>query len=124
MRGILNIYCIEAAGSRVSKGPFPLGERIGCGDGPLAAKRAVIPKIIIPEDNEKDLADVPEEIKNGLEVHHLKYVREVIDLLLERKPQPVDDKDIESELDEQGKNVIQGNTVGDFVQNESTISHN
>ena len=100
---------------------LPIG---GLKEKMLAAKRAVIPKIIIPEDNEKDLADVPEEIKNGLEVHHLKYVREVIDLLLERKPQPVDDKDIESEIDEQGKNVIQGNTVGDFVQNESTISHN
>ncbi len=100
---------------------LPIG---GLKEKMLAAKRAVIPKIIIPEDNEKDLADVPDEIKSGLEVHHLKYVREVIDLLLERKPQPVDDKDLESELDDQGKNVIQGNTVGDFVQNESTISHN
>jgi ATP-dependent Lon protease len=100
---------------------LPIG---GLKEKMLAAKRAVIPNIIIPEDNEKDLEDVPEEIKSGLEVHHKKYVGDVIDLLLERKPQAVDDKDIESELSDQGKEVIQNNTVGDFVQTESSISHN
>lgn len=90
----------------------------------LAAKRAFIQTVIIPDENEKDLSEIPEEIKNGLTIHYLRKVQEVFEILLERKPQPVDDKDLETELADSGKAVIQGNTVGGFAQNDARISHN
>ncbi len=90
----------------------------------LAAKRACIPTVIIPDENEKDLVEIPDEIKEGLTIHTLKRVTEVIELLLERIPQPVNDKDLEDELPDGGKEVIQNNSVGDFTQSETRISHN
>ncbi len=89
----------------------------------LAAKRSCIPEVLIPHDNEKDLVDVPEEIKEGISIKTLKDVKDVFDIVLTRKPQPVDDKDLD-DLSEEANGVIQGNTVGDFAQNESNISHN
>mgnify|MGYP006287023291 CR=1 FL=1 len=91
----------------------------------LAAKRTMIPEVVIPDENEKDLSEVPEEIQEGLTIHSMKKVQDVIGLILERKPQPVDDKDIENELSDQNKEVIQGNTVSDFpTTEEPSISHN
>ncbi len=90
----------------------------------LAAKRACIPSVIIPHENEKDLVEIPDEIKEGLTIKTLKKVQDVVPLMLERKPQPVNDKDLESDIQPERKDVIQGNSVGNFVQNESSISHN
>ena len=44
----------------------------------MAAERAGIRTVLIPKDNEKDLEDVPEEIKNKLEIVPVQTVREVI----------------------------------------------
>jgi len=61
----------------------------------LAAKRNLIAQVLIPIENEKDLSEVDAEIKEGLEIRPLRHVREVLKLVLEREPQPVDDKDLE-----------------------------
>jgi ATP-dependent Lon protease len=100
---------------------LPIG---GLKEKMLAAKRACIPIVLIPDDNKKDLVEIPEEIKEGLTVHPLKKVQEVIGLLLERIPQPVNDKELETVLPEEGKEVIQNNSVGDFSHGETSISHN
>jgi ATP-dependent Lon protease len=44
----------------------------------LAASRAGVKTVLIPEENEKDLADVPENILNKLEVIPLEHVDEVL----------------------------------------------
>lgn len=51
----------------------------------LAAKQAGIQTVIIPEKNRKDLAKVPDEIKNGLNVHPVDEAEKVLKIALELK---------------------------------------
>ena len=51
----------------------------------LAAHRARIPKIIIPEDNKKDLAEIPKNILNDIEIITVKTVDEVLKVALMSK---------------------------------------
>ncbi len=52
----------------------------------LAAHRGGIKIVLIPEDNVKDLAEIPDNIKNRLNIHPVKWIDQVLDLALERKP--------------------------------------
>ncbi len=54
----------------------------------LAAHRAGLTTIIIPKDNEKDLADVPADILESLQVNAVSTMEEVLQIALERPPQP------------------------------------
>jgi ATP-dependent Lon protease len=49
----------------------------------LAAHRFGLKTIIIPKDNEKDLADVPEEVREDLQIHAVETIDEVLELTLE-----------------------------------------
>ena len=51
----------------------------------LAAHRARIPQVIIPEDNKKDLADIPKNILNDLEISPVKIVDEVLKIALTKE---------------------------------------
>jgi ATP-dependent Lon protease len=55
----------------------------------LAAHRGGIKLVLIPEENVKDLVEIPENIKNKLDIHPIKWIDEALDLALERKPQPL-----------------------------------
>jgi ATP-dependent Lon protease len=48
----------------------------------LAAKRGLITTVAIPGENEKDLADIPSEILDGMEVHLVNHMDEVLSLAL------------------------------------------
>jgi len=54
----------------------------------LAAHRGGITTVIIPEDNKKDLADMPANITSSLEIHPVRWIDEVLDIALERPLQP------------------------------------
>jgi ATP-dependent Lon protease len=54
----------------------------------LAAHRGGIRLALIPEDNVKDLVEIPDNIKNKLEIMPVKWIDQVLDLALERKPEP------------------------------------
>ncbi|MDW2981501.1 MAG: endopeptidase La [Rhodanobacter sp.] len=54
----------------------------------LAAHRGGITTVIIPEDNKKDLADMPSNITSSLEIHPVRWIDEVLDIALERPLQP------------------------------------
>ena len=56
----------------------------------LAALRGGIKTVLIPEENEKDLADIPDNVKEGLEIIPVKHVSEVLERALIRKPEPVE----------------------------------
>ncbi len=56
----------------------------------LAALRGGIKTVLIPEDNAKDLADIPENVKNGLEIIPVSLVGEVLSHALTRKPEPIE----------------------------------
>ncbi|MBV6635283.1 MAG: endopeptidase La [Mameliella sp.] len=56
----------------------------------LAALRGGIKTVLIPEENEKDLAELPDNVKDGLEIIPVKHVYEVLDIALVGKPEPVE----------------------------------
>ena len=53
----------------------------------LAAHRGGIKTVLIPQENTKDLVDIPDNIKNKLEMHPVRWIDQVLDYALERKPQ-------------------------------------
>jgi ATP-dependent Lon protease len=55
----------------------------------LAALRAGIKKVLIPEENAKDLADIPESIKNALEIIPVARMDDVLKVALLRMPDPI-----------------------------------
>ena len=59
----------------------------------LAALRGGIKTVLIPEENAKDLQDIPENVKNGLEIVPVRWIDKVLELALERMPQPLPDID-------------------------------
>jgi len=56
----------------------------------LAALRGGVKKVLIPEENAKDLADLPASVKNGLEIVPVSRMEEVIRHALVRQPQPIE----------------------------------
>ena len=58
----------------------------------LAARRGGIKTVIIPAENERNLQEVPDNIKESLNIHCVKWVDEVLDLALERSPEPLTDE--------------------------------
>ena len=50
----------------------------------LAAKRANIKKVLIPEQNQDSYAEIPEDIKKGLEVEFVKHIDEVLTIVFEQ----------------------------------------
>ena len=74
----------------------------------LAAHRGGIKTVLIPHENEKDLIDIPDNIKGRLEIRPVKWIDEVLDLALEHSPialptDPVDDVTIPAVKNNDGK---------------------
>ena len=57
----------------------------------LAAHRGSIKTVLIPDENAKDLAEIPDNIKNRLEILPVKWIDKVLDIALERRPDPLPD---------------------------------
>lgn len=55
----------------------------------LAAMRSGIKKVLIPIENEKDLADIPDKVKKGLEIVPVNSIEEVLSHALIRLPEPI-----------------------------------
>jgi ATP-dependent Lon protease len=64
----------------------------------LAALRGGIKTVIIPEENVKDLADIPDNVKQGLEIVPVKWVDKVLSIALERQPVPLTDEEVAAQL--------------------------
>jgi ATP-dependent Lon protease len=60
----------------------------------LAALRGGIKTVLIPEENAKDLQDIPENVKNGLEIVPVRWIDKVLELALERLPTPLAEVDL------------------------------
>jgi ATP-dependent Lon protease len=65
---------------------LPIG---GLKEKMLAALRSGITTVFIPKDNEKDLADIPDNVKKGLKIFPVAHVDDVIARALSRKPEPI-----------------------------------
>ena len=55
----------------------------------LAAQRGGIKTVLIPSENEKDLAEVPDEIKSGLDIKPVRWIDEVLEVALVSHPEPL-----------------------------------
>ena len=55
----------------------------------LAAHRGGLTTVLIPDQNVKDLADIPDNVKNVLEIRPVKWIDEVLAVALERAPVPL-----------------------------------
>lgn len=59
----------------------------------LAAHRGGIKTVLIPEENVKDLQDIPENVKNHLEIVPVKWIDRVLEVALQSAPQPLPDEE-------------------------------
>jgi ATP-dependent Lon protease len=78
----------------------------------LAARRGGIKTVVIPKENERDLKEVPDNIKEHLEIRAVKWIDEVLSIALESMPEPLSDEEFlansvaggaESEQDEKNR---------------------
>jgi ATP-dependent Lon protease len=63
----------------------------------LAAHRGGITTVMIPEDNVKDLQDIPENVKGQIEIIPVRWVDKVLEVALESRPQPLPDEEAPKE---------------------------
>jgi len=59
----------------------------------LAALRGGIKTVLIPQENAKDLQEIPENVKNGLEIIPVKWIDQVLQVALVRQPVPLTDEE-------------------------------
>jgi|TARA_B110000967_G_C18877819_1_gene559392 ATP-dependent Lon protease len=62
----------------------------------LAAHRGGIKTVIIPDENKRDLKEIPDNIKSDLEIIPVKWIDEVLEVALQRMPEPLP-KELESD---------------------------
>jgi len=60
----------------------------------LAAHRGGIKTVLIPEENVKDLADIPDNVKNRLEIVPVRWIDRVLEVALERMPAPLAEEEV------------------------------
>lgn len=63
---------------------LPIG---GLKEKVLAAKMAEVKTVLVPKENEKDIEEIPEEVKEGLEILFVETMEEVADLALLKQKQ-------------------------------------
>ncbi len=54
----------------------------------LAAQRGGIQTVLIPHENVKDLADIPDTVKSRLNIEPVRWIEDVLKTALERMPEP------------------------------------
>ncbi len=79
----------------------------------LAAQRGGIKRVLIPHGNVKDLAEIPANVKNRLEIQPVKWIDQVLAVALERHPEPLSDEEKSEEV----------RSVPDSGQGVSVMTH-
>jgi len=69
----------------------------------LAAHRGEIKTVLIPKENEKDLSEIPNNIKQKLEIIPVQWIDEVLEVALVNMPEPLDDAGDVDSLPAKGK---------------------
>jgi len=63
----------------------------------LAAHRGGIKTVMIPEENVKDLAEIPENVKSQIEIVPVKWIDKVLEVALERQPEALPEEEAKVE---------------------------
>jgi len=87
----------------------------------LAAHRGGIKTVLIPSQNVKDLADIPENIKNYLDIHPVQWIDEVLALALASQPIPLPEipkvnEIVANDAQAADKSVENNNTVVEAIK--------
>jgi ATP-dependent Lon protease len=83
----------------------------------LAAHRGGIKLVLIPEENVKDLAEIPDNVKNSIEIVPVRWVDKVLELALEHAPEALTDDE------ERRPAVIQDAVVPDSTGKADVLKH-
>jgi len=78
----------------------------------LAAHRGGIKMVLIPEGNVRDLKEIPDNIKNELDIRPVKWIDDVLNLVLTRQPIPWENEEESSDKISPKKNRSQKKTIG------------
>ncbi|PWQ92956.1 endopeptidase La [Leucothrix arctica] len=79
----------------------------------LAAHRGGITTVIIPKENEKDLAEVPDNVTAGLTIKPVKWIDEVLEIALESVPKSLTEEEFEKDSDTTLDGVSNGTDADD-----------
>ena len=63
----------------------------------LAAHRGGISIVLIPEENRKDLAEIPKNVKEKLDIRPVRWIDQVLELALQHQPTPLEEADTKEE---------------------------
>jgi ATP-dependent Lon protease len=85
----------------------------------LAAHRGGIKLALIPEENVKDLIDIPDNVKNAIEIVPVRWIDKVLELALERMPEALPDPSPE----ELAKKASEANKANEKVSSGEIIKH-
>ena len=85
----------------------------------LAAHRGGIKLALIPEENIKDLIDIPDNVKNAIEIVPVRWIDQVLELALERKPQALPEQTPE----ELAKQAAEASKANDKSVAGETLKH-
>ena len=81
----------------------------------LAAHRGGIKTVVIPDENERDLKEIPDNIKDALTIKPVKWLDEVLEIALESMPSPLSDEEF---------NLSKGiGTVSSSESNDGRVNH-
>ena len=93
---------------------FPIG---GLKEKLLAALRGGIKKVLIPEENVKDLADIPDNVKSGMEIVPVSHVDQVLKHALVRQPVAIEWDEVAEEA------AAAARAKGGAVDGEGAVTH-
>ena len=82
----------------------------------LAALRGGITTVFIPEENQKDLAELPDNVKEGLEIIPVRHVREVLDQVLIGEFTPI-------EWDEEAEDAARASATSNAPSESGALAH-
>jgi ATP-dependent Lon protease len=83
----------------------------------LAALRGGIETVLIPHENERELVEIPKNIKQGLRILPVRWIDEVLDVALQRVPEPT------SAAGKPGDLVSQEETVAADTEKDIVRTH-
>lgn len=87
----------------------------------LAAHRGGIKTVMIPEENVKDLAEIPDNVKNHLEIIPVRWIDRVLEVALESMPTPLSDEEV-ARLAAEAATAARANQVTD-AGSDGLIKH-
>ncbi len=77
----------------------------------LAAHRGGIRTVLIPEENEKDLAEIPKNVKGALDIKPVKWIDDVLQVALKHMPVPTDSAAEAEDVSSGKKKAVKGKGV-------------